>query len=79
MACVLGRATASWAPLHRMIPGEHLLAVVCTHPPCASFSMGMDLNHRKGMHLEADFWGCLFVVGYVESCKMNKKTITGVL
>lgn len=48
MACVFGGADASWVQLHRMPPGEHLLAVVCAHPPRASFSMGMDLSHRKG-------------------------------
>lgn len=74
---MLGEATASWVQLHRMVSGEHLLAVVCAHP-YASFSMGMDLNHRKGMCIEGEFGGCLFVVGYVESCKMNQKTITRV-
>ena len=76
---MLGEATVSWVQLQRMISGEHLLAVVCAHPPHASFSTGMDLNHRKGMCIEGEFWGCLFVVGYVESCKMNQKTITRVL
>lgn len=66
MTCVLGGAIASWVQLHRIVPGEHLLAVICAHPPCASFSMGMDFSHRKGTLLEGDFGGYLFVVGYVE-------------
>lgn len=35
--------------------------------------MGMDLNHRKGTHLEADIWGCLFVAGYENHVKWTKK------